>query len=144
MGKWLLLGLIVLGACAPVQNPPPQAILSSDPLVYLPEAWVEARTLRGGVEEVRLRTFYSRTLGELQDELARGFQSSRIQLKCSELVGLGIGGGPYLHLRLAASPDRDLTLRIVPLDGYWPLGHSLFQVELRRVPSRFGLGCPLD
>ncbi|WP_027881822.1 hypothetical protein [Meiothermus rufus] len=113
-------------------------------MVYLPEAWVEARTLRGGVEEVRLRTYYSRTLGELQDALVRGFQSSRTQLKCSELVGLGLGGGPYLKLRLAASPDRDLTLRLTPLDGHWLLGHSLFQAELRRVPPHFGLGCPLD
>ncbi len=140
---FLAVAVALITACTPFQNPRPQAVLSTDPLVYLPEAQVESRTTSGEVETVRLRTYYARTLGQLQDELNRGLQSSQATRKCSELVGLG--DRPYLHLRLAASPNLDLTLRITPLNGHWLLGHSLFQAELRRVPARFGLfGCPLD
>lgn len=138
------LGLL-LSACTLLQNPRPQAVLSTDPLVYVPEAQVEERRTAEGVERVRFRTEERRSLGEVWEDLQAGFRASRIQTKCAELLGFPAGGGPYLLFRLPQSRERDLSVRITPLDGHWLSGHTLFLAELRRPPARLTfLGCPLD
>ncbi len=147
--RWAILLVLVLiflaGCTTPLQDPKTQAILSSDPLVYVPDARVESRELQGDTELIRFRTYRSRTLAELEEDLKAGFAASRLQLKCSELMGVPLGGEPYLKIRLAVNRERDLTLRITPLDGDWLFGHSLFQAELKRPPAQSTfLSCPMD
>ncbi len=137
--------LPLLAACAALQNPIPQAILATQPLVYVPEAWVEERRAEAGVEVVRFRTERSRTMGELWEDIQRGLEAGRVPVRCSEVLGLPLGEGPYLVFRLPLDGARDLAVRVLPLDGYALLGHSLFRAELHRPPARSVLlGCPID
>ncbi len=144
--RWFVILLVPLAVseCTAVQEPLPQAILSTAPLVYVPEAEVEGREPTAHGEVVRFRTQRSRTMGELHEDILAGLRATRIQPRCSEVMALP-GREPTLQLRIPAGHGRDLALRIVPLDGHWLCGRGLFRAEVTRPPARQALlGCPLD
>ncbi len=144
--RWILFLLVPLAAseCTVVQEPLPQAVLSTAPLVYVPEARVETRETTARGEVVHFRTYRSRTMGELHDDILAGLKASRIQLICSEVMALP-GHEPYLRLRVPAGQGRDVGLHIVPLDGHWLWGHSRFRASITQLVSGYAfLRCPVD